>query len=1084
MKILLKFIAILVILLSLAMVTLGIWLKTGSATNKIETLITDIVQEELGLNAQIDNLDLSLPLIATIDKLSLSDKNGTAIEIDEFNINILPSLFSLWEINIWSISAGEIRLIRAPQITTKKRKKTNAATSWFNPNIVVQQALFEKITLGTKLTNTEEQIILRLSSYLNFNSTKQILELITSAEIADNSLEVLANIDFKKNSAHIKSIKLESDILTAQGKDVLLGNKLSGEIKYSTNTIERALHQIWPGAKGAASGLIKLAGSMQKPEILASGDIGLKLPENELLKLPPISWSSRLYATNNWDDIDGSISLTQGDIIAKGDIGYSSKKSTLYCKNLQAKAKDFIKTANIDFNLENKILKGTVKATDKTLKESSKFFPFLYSGFLDVTVNYSSPDNKTQHVSLTGTIKQFSSDFGKYGLIDLDINSNDLWNFKLAKSNIDITSFSFNDIDLRSINLNAHTQNDSLMIDGKILAHQPYPVDINFTSSLQSPSENGFVTNIKKLEGKIGKTTISNLNDIIFKYTPNHSLLELLELKIGNGTINLGGDIKHNKVNAYLNLANIRTNALPDILPNEFDNALINGKSNLSGNVLNPVLKADIDIKNISATNENSKPLTLKITSLIKNNKSNFNIKINLVDKNLTTINASLPSKFTLSPFEYTTDDKKQFTANISATSDVDILSLIPTPPGHILSGAINGELKARGTLDSPKINGEMTLNKGDYSYKQYGLELKNIVAKISATDDKINFNNIKANDDFGNQISGNASFSLQKEMPFNIDLTTEKFNLINTPYIHGEINGEITLNGNKEKALAKGVFSLGPLEIKIPEHFQQDIPKLTITKTITAIEKYEELGDAPYELTLDVGIKTGDKVFVRGWGVDALLGGNLHITGPSHNPIVSGLLRIKRGKYQEFGKTLNIKGGALIFDGPITPSPYMNIVATAKEGSADISLVLAGSIQNPDITIESIPAMIEERALSVLLFGENPENISTFQALQLADSLRRLSGKGGGFDPLGLGRKILGVDEISFKSDADDPEKTSVGVGKYLSDKVYFEVEKGNHEGSAKTKIEVQITPKISIENTTEQEGNNSIGINWRFDY
>ena len=82
------------------------------------------------------------------------------------------------------------------------------------------------------------------------------------------------------------------------------------------------------------------------------------------------------------------------------------------------------------------------------------------------------------------------------------------------------------------------------------------------------------------------------------------------------------------------------------------------------------------------------------------------------------------------------------------------------------------------------------------------------------------------------------------------------------------------------------------------------------------------------------------------------------------------------------------------------------------------------------------------------------------------------------------IGKKILGIDDIHFKSDPENPKNTSVGLGKHLTDKVYFEVENGQQEGSTKTRIEVQITPKISIENITEQEGNTHFGINWRFDY
>ena len=190
------------------------------------------------------------------------------------------------------------------------------------------------------------------------------------------------------------------------------------------------------------------------------------------------------------------------------------------------------------------------------------------------------------------------------------------------------------------------------------------------------------------------------------------------------------------------------------------------------------------------------------------------------------------------------------------------------------------------------------------------------------------------------------------------------------------------------------------------------------------------------------------------------------------------------RGRYQEFGKILTIKKGELIFDGPLSPSPFLNIIGVYVSGGTEIRLILSGPIVNPNLAIESTPAMSEERALSFLLFGTNTEDISTFQALQLADGIRRLSGHGGGLDPLGFGRKLLRVDDIKFKTDEANPEKTSIGLGKYVTDKIYFEIERGRQADTTKLRIEVQLTPKISIENVTKQEGNTSLGINWRFDY
>ena len=120
---------------------------------------------------------------------------------------------------------------------------------------------------------------------------------------------------------------------------------------------------------------------------------------------------------------------------------------------------------------------------------------------------------------------------------------------------------------------------------------------------------------------------------------------------------------------------------------------------------------------------------------------------------------------------------------------------------------------------------------------------------------------------------------------------------------------------------------------------------------------------------------------------------------------------------------------------------------------------------------------------MSLLLFGKNKDNISPMQAIGLANGMRKLSGYGGGFDPLALGRKILGVDDINIQ-DNFDTESSYLGIGKYLTDKVYLELEQGNQDFGRKTKIEIEITPKISLESTISEKGDSSFGVNWRFDY
>jgi len=447
---------------------------------------------------------------------------------------------------------------------------------------------------------------------------------------------------------------------------------------------------------------------------------------------------------------------------------------------------------------------------------------------------------------------------------------------------------------------------------------------------------------------------------------------------------------------------------------------------------------------------------------LVIGNKTTFKLDNLKIDDGLLNIDASIDSS----------------SMRMSA-----LLKNVPINPfltitGHKIVGRLDGAIKAEGAINDPHLSGQLKLTNGKYDYKQYGIKLKDISSTIKANGQLINFSEILAKDRFGNNLQGDGKVSLTEQYAFSFNMVSKKFNPINTPYMYGELNGNILIHGDKTKATAKGKLTLGPFEIKIPERFKEKIPELNTKEVVIEEDKFN------YPVNFNIDLVTTDKVFIRGWGVDTRLNGNLKISGDNNRPIVKGILNTVRGRYQEFGKILTIKKGELIFDGPLSPSPFLNIIGVYVSGGTEIRLILSGPIVNPNLAIESTPAMSEERALSFLLFGANTEDISTFQALQLADGIRRLSGHGGGLDPLGFGRKLLRVDDINFKTDEANPEKTSIGLGKYVTDKIYLEIERGRQADTTKLRIEVQITPKISIENVTKQEGNTSFGINWRFDY
>ena len=99
-----------------------------------------------------------------------------------------------------------------------------------------------------------------------------------------------------------------------------------------------------------------------------------------------------------------------------------------------------------------------------------------------------------------------------------------------------------------------------------------------------------------------------------------------------------------------------------------------------------------------------------------------------------------------------------------------------------------------------------------------------------------------------------------------------------------------------------------------------------------------------------------GEKLHVRGRGLDAGLRGDLHITSPAGRLGVDGTLRTADGTYRAYGQKLDIDRGALTFVGPIE-NPRLDIEATRPNLDVRVGVIVTGSALNPRIRLFSEPA-------------------------------------------------------------------------------------------------------------------------------
>ncbi|SNT74949.1 translocation/assembly module TamB domain-containing protein [Paracoccus seriniphilus] len=417
------------------------------------------------------------------------------------------------------------------------------------------------------------------------------------------------------------------------------------------------------------------------------------------------------------------------------------------------------------------------------------------------------------------------------------------------------------------------------------------------------------------------------------------------------------------------------------------------------------------------------------------------------------------------------------------------------------IAGPLAVDLRLAGTPSLQALTGQVQLSDGELSEPSLGLRLERLNVTAGFQNGNINVD-ANAGVGAGGQISvvgpvnlsaGNADLDVILD-----DVVVRDPNLYET-----RINGDVSFSGSfAEGPLISGRIDLGETELRIPstglggaksipdiQHVGDTRP-VRATRAKAGIEEYpsqasRDAGMAAPPSTppanpprLDLQINAPQRIFVRGRGVDAEMGGELTVQGTTRNAIPIGHLELIRGRVDLLGKRFDLTEGLVELQGSLIP--VLTLVAETTQDSITTRIIIDGEARDPDITFESSPELPEEEVLSQLLFGRGLDNISALQAAQLANALAVLAGSGSAGIVSRL-RAGTGLDDLDLQT--DDDGNVEVRAGKYLSENVYTDVGIGD-DGTTDINLNLDITESLRARGSVASDGESSIGIFFERDY
>ncbi len=378
------------------------------------------------------------------------------------------------------------------------------------------------------------------------------------------------------------------------------------------------------------------------------------------------------------------------------------------------------------------------------------------------------------------------------------------------------------------------------------------------------------------------------------------------------------------------------------------------------------------------------------------------------------------------------------------------------------VQGQVQVRAGATGTLDAPRIDGEISLANLATDVPALGLKLRDGRFSVTARPDgQFTLAGALSSGKGAVRFDGTASMAGDAH----VDVAGQQFLAADIPGAQVLIDPKLQFTRDAQRMSLQG-------DVHIPSA-RVDLQKLPRTQSSTKISSDVVVIDAQSQeqqaqsealpLHATVQVTLGEDVALAGFGLDAKVAGQLQVREAPGAPTTgSGEVRVA-GTYKAYGQDLTIRQGQLLFASTPLDNPRLSIVAVREVDPVVAGLRVEGSARNPQLTVFSEPPMAQSNALAYIVTGKPLNEIGEGEGDAVQSAARSLGTAAGGLLAKNIGQR-LGVDEVGIT------ENKAIGgaaltVGQYLSPRLYLSYGIGLFEPGEVVTLRYKLSSKVTLE-------------------
>ncbi len=290
-------------------------------------------------------------------------------------------------------------------------------------------------------------------------------------------------------------------------------------------------------------------------------------------------------------------------------------------------------------------------------------------------------------------------------------------------------------------------------------------------------------------------------------------------------------------------------------------------------------------------------------------------------------------------------------------------------------TGLIRLQASLKGSLASPRVNGDLLFNGLGMAVDGLEQDFKNIEGHIRLTQDKIEILGVKGYLDEGSfDLGGSVGLKEWAAKTFDLKFNAHQLNLDIPDLMEVSLNCGLNFIGTDQASTLTGEIIL------LEGRYYKDV-ELDLIETTQRTRKIKPVGGKKWPgflqtIGLNVHVSRREPLLVDNNLAYLAVSPDLTIQGTAASPILAGRVQVDSGRIHFQRAEFEVKKGVIDFVNPYKIEPIIDIEGETEIRDWTITLAVSGTPENLEFKFSSNPSEQHADILSLIAFGKTTREL------------------------------------------------------------------------------------------------------------